>query len=88
MTDYVQPCIRENEPDHAILHVGIKKLNSVLPAKRITKSLIDVTKTCKYTLFSFSYIATCDIDIIDTLRRAILILILINNILNIFLFIL
>ena len=31
MKDYVKPCIRENDPDHVILHVGTNKMNSELP---------------------------------------------------------
>ena len=28
MNDYVKPCIRENNPDHVIIHVGTNELDS------------------------------------------------------------
>ena len=45
MMDYVKPCIRENNPEYIILHVGTNELNSVLTPERIAKSVIDVGKT-------------------------------------------
>ena len=47
MKDYVKPCIRENDPDHVIMHVGTNKMNSELPPERIAKSVIDVAKNVK-----------------------------------------
>ena len=35
MKDYVKPCIRENDPDHVIMHVGTNEMNSELPPERI-----------------------------------------------------
>ena len=47
MKDYVKPCIRENDPDHVILHVGTNKLNSEFLPERIAKSIVDVAKNIK-----------------------------------------
>ena len=47
MKDYVKPCIRENDPDHVIMHVGTNEMNSKLPLERIAKSVIDVAKKVK-----------------------------------------
>ena len=33
MNDYVKPCIRENNPDHVIIHLGTNELNSKRPLK-------------------------------------------------------
>ena len=44
MKDYVKPCIRENNPEYVILHVGTNELNSELTIERIAKSVIDVGK--------------------------------------------
>ena len=44
MKDYVKPCIRENNPEYVILHVGTNELNSELTPERIAKSVIDVGK--------------------------------------------
>ena len=32
---YVKPCIRENNPEYAILHVGSNEINSELTSERI-----------------------------------------------------
>ena len=47
MKDYVKPCIRENDQDHVIIHVGTNQMNSELPPERIAKSVIDVAKNVK-----------------------------------------
>ena len=47
MKEYVKPCIRENDPDHVIMHVGTNEMNSKLPPERIAKSVIDVAKKVK-----------------------------------------
>ena len=44
MKDYVKPCIRENNPDHVIIHVGTNKLDSERQADMIAKSIIHVAK--------------------------------------------
>ena len=44
MKDYVKPCIRENNPEYVILHVGTNELNSELTPERIAKSVINVGK--------------------------------------------
>ena len=41
---YVKPCIRENNLEYVILHVGTNELNSELTPERIAKSYIDVRK--------------------------------------------
>ena len=44
MKDYVKPCIKENNLEYVILHVGTNKLDSELSPERIPKSVIDVGK--------------------------------------------
>ena len=44
MKDYVKTCIRENNPEFVILHVGTNELNSELTPEKIEKSVIDVGK--------------------------------------------
>ena len=44
MKDYVKSCIRENNPEYVILHVGTNELNSELTPEIIAKSVIDVGK--------------------------------------------
>ena len=44
MKDYVKTCIRENEPDHIILHVGTNNLSSEQKAERVAKSIVDLAK--------------------------------------------
>ena len=58
MKDYVKPCIRENNPEYVILHVGTNELNSELTPERIAKSVIDVGKNIQinHTTVSISSI--------------------------------
>ena len=44
MKDYVKPCIKENNLEYVILHVGTNELNSELSPERIPKSFINVGK--------------------------------------------
>ena len=44
MKNYVRPCIREKNPDYAILHVRTHELNSDLPPERIAKPIINIAK--------------------------------------------
>ena len=44
MKGYVNPCIREKNPEYIIFHVGTNELNSELQTERIAKSIIDVAK--------------------------------------------
>ena len=44
MKDYSKPCIKENRPDHLILHVGTNDLASENKAERIAKSIADLAK--------------------------------------------
>ena len=47
MKDNAKPCIRENDPDHVILHVGTNEQNSELLPERIAKSIVDVAENIK-----------------------------------------
>ena len=47
MKDYIKHCIRENNPDHAIVHVGTNELDSERQPEMIAKSIIDVVKKDK-----------------------------------------
>ena len=51
MKDYAKPCIREDNPDHIILHVGTNELSSENDAERVVKSIADLAKS----LLSESY---------------------------------
>ena len=54
MKDYAKACIRENDPDHAILHVGTNELNSELVPEGIEKPIVDVAKNIKSEIRSVS----------------------------------
>ena len=45
MKDYAKPCIREENPDHIILHVGTNDLSSENNAERVGKSIVDLAKS-------------------------------------------
>ena len=45
MKDYAKPCIREENPDHIILHVGTNDLSSENNAERVGKSIVDLEKS-------------------------------------------
>ena len=47
MKDYVKPCIRENNPDYVILHVGTNELKSESTPERTAKSVVDVGKNIR-----------------------------------------
>ena len=42
MKDYVKPCIRNNNPDHVIIHVGTKELDSESQVDMTATSIIDL----------------------------------------------
>ena len=44
MKDYSKPCIKEDKPDHLILHVGTNDLASENNAERIAKPIVDFAK--------------------------------------------
>lgn len=44
MKDYTKPCIREENPDHIILHVGTNELNSRKMAEFIGELITDLAK--------------------------------------------
>ena len=44
MKGYIKPCIREEQPDHVILHVGTNNISSEQNAERIGKSIVDLAK--------------------------------------------
>ena len=45
MNDYAKPCIRKDNPDHIILHVGTNELSSENVAERVDKSIADLAKS-------------------------------------------
>ena len=45
MKDYIKHCIRENNPDHVIIHSGTNKLGSERQAEIRDKFIIDVAKS-------------------------------------------
>ena len=45
MEDYCKPCVRENDPDHIILHVGTNELNSEKSAEMCGKEIMDLAKS-------------------------------------------
>ena len=45
MKDYSKQCIKEDKPDHLILHVGTNDLASENNAERIAKSIVDLPKS-------------------------------------------
>ena len=47
MKDYMKPCIRENNPDHLIFHVGTKDVPSNKKAKCIAESIVSLAKEVK-----------------------------------------
>ena len=42
MKDYIQPTLRELDPEHVIFHVGTNNLNSPLPPKEIADGIVDL----------------------------------------------
>ena len=47
MKDYMKPCIRENNPDHLIFHVGTNDVPSNKKAKCIAESILSLAKEAK-----------------------------------------
>ena len=45
MKDYSKPCIKEDQPDHIMLHVGTNDLASESNAERTAKSIADLAKS-------------------------------------------
>ena len=45
MEDYCKPCVRENDPDHIILHVGTNELNFEKSAEMCGKEIMDLAKS-------------------------------------------
>ena len=45
MNDYVKPCIRENDPDHIIFHVGTNDIPSTKTPECIAQSISDLAKS-------------------------------------------
>ena len=46
MQGYVRPTIRQN-PDHIILHAGMKELTTNIPTEKVTESTIDLASPLK-----------------------------------------
>ena len=44
MNDYVKPCIRKNNPDHIILHVGTNDIPTSKDPLAIAQSIVDLAK--------------------------------------------
>ena len=44
MREYIKPCLRENSPEHVVLHVGTNDLPSVKPADSIARSIITLAQ--------------------------------------------
>ena len=47
MKDYMKPCIRDNDPDHLIFHVGRKYVLSRKIKKNIAEWIVPLTKEIK-----------------------------------------
>lgn len=45
--DYVKVCIRENNPDHVIMHMRTNELNFETSLERIAKSVADFARNIK-----------------------------------------
>ena len=45
MNDYVKPCMRENNPDHIIFHVGTNDIPTSKDPVAIAQSIVDLTKS-------------------------------------------
>ena len=45
MKDYAKPCIREENPDDIILHVGTNELSSKNDVERVGRSIVDLAKS-------------------------------------------
>ena len=45
MNDYVKPCIRENNPDHIIFHVGTNDIPTSKDPLAIAHSIVDLVKS-------------------------------------------
>jgi len=54
MKDYMKPTLRENDPDHILLHVGTNELSSDKEPELIAKSIIDLGKPIKKKNCGFS----------------------------------
>ena len=44
MRDYIKLCLRENNPEHVVLHVGTNDLPSVKPTDSIARSIITLAQ--------------------------------------------
>ena len=51
MVDYIKPTIRDDKPDHVILHTGTNDLRSEKTASQIARSFIQLAMSLK----EFSY---------------------------------
>ena len=47
MVDHVKPTLRDDKPDHIILHVGTNDLRTEKTGNQITKSVMDLTTSLK-----------------------------------------
>ena len=62
MKDYMKPCIRENNRDHLIFHVGTNDVPSNKKAKSIAESIVSLAKEVKASKLdvSISSIIPCN----------------------------
>ena len=44
MKDYEKPCVRDENQDHIIMHIGTNDLNSQNNPERVAKSIVDLAK--------------------------------------------
>ena len=47
MKNYGKPCIRGNNPDHVIIHLGTNDLKFEPTPERIAKSIVDIQEILK-----------------------------------------
>ena len=55
MNDYVKPCIRENNPDHMIYHVGTNDIPTSKDPLAIAQSIVDLAKSVMTQIVAFQY---------------------------------
>ena len=56
MKDYVNPCIRNNNPEYVILYVGTNKLNSELTLNQSTMSAKTFKPTVELSVYPVEYL--------------------------------
>ena len=59
MKDYMKPCIRENDPDYVIFHVGTNDFPSNKKAKCIAKSIVSLANEVMASKLDIQYFHHC-----------------------------